>query len=161
MKKLLILILISSIYSTESVVVKLINGDEKVIEFIKIHKGIIYYYPNENVENFKLRVVEKLNLSDISWMSSVDGKYNYNYYYELNAKSISEDFSESNESINKFKPSGLILAGGALLLRLNLESECDECGLEELDDFSNRLLVRTKLGYSLLVIGSLILALGY
>ena len=53
MRELLIFIsILSFIYYGELVEVKFVNEDEKVIQFVKIDQGIIYYYPNNCIGRF-------------------------------------------------------------------------------------------------------------
>ncbi len=78
--------------------------------------------------------------------------------YSNEMKPMISDNAKSNNGATRL--GGILIMAGSGLLYVNLEKDCSECDLEELQSFSDDSLARQKIAFLLLGFGGFLIAMG-
>ena len=143
MKKLIFIMMIGSLFAQDELILR--NGISHQGEYISSVGETIIFRTNTK------KAGQSINISIIQKVVLEDGTEIYNRENEEQFK-----FDE----ITRILGGGLITFGSGLLL-VTQDKECDNCDtLDDIEDFANKIKLQNQIGFGLIAIGGILVAVG-
>ena len=162
MKKLIFILMVGSLFG-DTIRYKeglLLTKTKVNVEFLGVSDKKVYFKDvNDNIDFVVCKTVKEIINSDGNEIIFDCKRKTYNVRTGEKSDRTYKDGMEYAGLSHKI--GGLCIALGGTMLITNLDDECTDCSTtEDIKDFTNSIKAQQKIGYSFIIMGGLIIAIG-